>query len=275
MSNYETKEIKLTDVLSDSTFNCRGEIAPLDVLDLAKDIERNELQFPIIVQPWDKEEYKYRIIAGHRRFAAFKVLKRDAIPAMVKHGLSEVQASLLNLNENLKRKDLNILEEARAVARLYRLGLTQDIVALELNMSRSWVQVRVALLDLPGDIQKEASLGHLNQYQIKQLAAMRTKDQQYEAVQKIKNAKLRGERGVDVGKKPHEQPFKKKRRSKTQVQEMIDHLIDSLGYGLHVRTLAWANGEINSVELFLDIKHFAKENGVGYKMPLNLEKELG
>lgn len=273
MSNYETREIPLQDIFSDSVFNCRGEIAPLDVIDLAKDIERNTLQFPITVQPWEKEDYKYRIIAGHRRFAAFKILNCKTIPAMIKEGLSEVQASLLNLNENLKRKDLNILEEAKAVNRLHRLGLTQDVIALELNMSHSWVQVRVALLKLPQDIQKEASLGHLNQYQIKQLASMKSQNQQYEAVRKIKNAKLRGERGIDVGKKPHEKPFQRKRRSKTQVQEMMDHLMGSIGHNLAVRTLAWANGAISSVELFIDIKRFAKENGIEYKMPLNLEKE--
>lgn len=275
MKNYEIKEIELSKIYNDSEFNCRGSILPMDVVDLAKDIELNGLQFPIAVQPANDtqdgipEDFDFRIIAGHRRYVAFKVLKRTTIPAMIKIGLDEVQARLINLSENLKRKELNILQEAKAVSRLKDFGMTQEAIGIELGMSRTWVQVRFALLDLPDDIQEEAAAGILNQYQIRQIQSLKEPTRQYEAVRKIKTARLHGEKNIDVGKKSQESPFKKKRQSKTAVQEMMSHISDSIGFGLHTRVLAWANGEINTAELYFDISHYARDYNIDYKIPIS------
>src|SRR5690606_1891994 len=116
----------------------------------------------------------------------------DVIPCMVKSGLDEVQARILNLGENLKRKDLNILQEARAISHLHEFGVPRDHVAAELGVSSGWVQTRYYLLELPEDIQEECAAGVINQAQIKQLYTLRDKpDQQFEAVKKIKDAKAR------------------------------------------------------------------------------------
>ena len=116
-NEYEVNEIGLNRIWSDNEFNCRGVILPMDVIDLVKDIEKNGLQFPIAIQPEteieEKVNYDFRIIAGHRRFQAYKVLKKDTIPAMIKTGLNEVQARLLNLGENLMRQDLIFFKKLR------------------------------------------------------------------------------------------------------------------------------------------------------------------
>jgi len=280
INEYTVQDIEINKIWSDDDFNCRGTIIPMDVIDLVKDIDRNGLQFPIAVQPIkdaaprlclgdEVPNFDFRIVAGHRRFQAFKILKKDTIPVMVKVGLSEVQARLLNLGENLKRKALNILQEARAIERLRDLGLNRRQVGEELGVSTSWVQVRYNLLDLPQDIQEEAAAGMINQYQIKQLFELRgNKEAQFEAVIKIKKARLRGEKSVSVGKTPLQDPFKKKRQPKNVVQDMISHLSNGIGYGLHTRVLAWANGEISSAELFSDIAQYAEEHDIDYKSPL-------
>lgn len=270
MTDYQVLEIPIEKIYSDDDFNCRGPIAYLDVADLAKDIDRNGLQFPITVQPRVNldipSNYDFRIIAGHRRFAAFKVLKKTTVPAMVRQNLSELQARLLNLSENLKRQELNIVQEASAVKKLRDLGLTQETIATELGMSRGWVQVRFNLLDLPTAIQAEAAAGMLNQAQVKQIYSLPTETDQYEAVKKIKESKLRGVRGIDVGKKPAEKPFVKKRQSKTNVQDMIEHIGKHLGFSLTTRALAWANGEISSADLYFDIKLEMEKLGKPYDL---------
>ncbi len=275
MNEYEVQDIKLDRIWSDDDFNCRGIIVPMDVIDLVKDIDRNSLQFPICVQPISDvksenipEGFDFRIVAGHRRFASFKILKKDTIPTMIKTKLSEIQARLLNLGENLKRQALNILQEALAIERLRDLGLNRRQVGEELGVSTSWVQVRYNLLDLPEIIQEEAAAGFLNQSQIKELSGLLNKNAQFEAVKKIKEARLRGEKSVSVGKTPTQDPYKKKRQPKNVVQEMISHISSGIGYGLHTRTLAWANGEISSADLFFDIQQYAEEHNIEYKIPL-------
>ncbi len=274
LNEYTVIEIPLDQIWSDDAFNCRGSIAPIDVVDLVKDIAKNGLQFPIAVQPIndvkirDSTDALFRIVAGHRRFQSFKILKKDTIPVMIKVGLTEVQARLLNLGENLKRKALNILQEALAIERLRTLGLNRRQVGEELGVSTSWVQVRFNLLDLPDVIQQEAAAGILNQQQIKELYGLEGKDEQCEAVKKIKNARLRGEKSVSVGKTPAQDPFKKRRQPCNVVQDMMNHMGSTVGHGLHTRVLAWANGVINSAELFFDIQRYAKENDLEYKVPL-------
>lgn len=274
ITDYTTLSIPVAFIWSDDDFNCRGHIAPIDVVDLVKDIEQHGLQFPIAVQPITNnpnapKDTRFRIVAGHRRFAAFKVLGKETIPAMIKISLNELQARLVNLGENLKRQNLNILQEAKAIERLRKLGLNRRQVSEELGVSSSWVQVRFNLLDLPELIQEEAAAGMLNQYQVKELFSLKTEEEQFAAVKKIKMARERGEKGISVAKPPQEDPFKKKRQPKNVVQDMINHLGETIGFGLYTRTLAWANGEISSMELYFDIKKYADEHGINYIVPIS------
>ncbi len=274
LNEYSVTEISLDRIYSDPIFNCRGQIVPLDVLDLVKDIEKNGLQSPIAVQPvcdvtdLPGEDYDFRIVAGHRRFAAFKILKKDTIPVMIKVGLTEVQAKLINLGENLKRQDLNIVQEANAIEHLRKLGLNRRQVGEELGVSTTWVQVRYNLLDLPKPIQDEVAAGMINQYQVKEIYSLDSREQQFEAVKQIKDAKLRGEKGISVGKKPKDNPYKKRRQPVNIVRDMMTHLGETVGHGLYTRTLAWANGDINTAELYMDIRREAESKGVDYKIPI-------
>jgi ParB/RepB/Spo0J family partition protein len=282
-NNYEVHEIPMAEIHSDQGFNCRGFIAPMDVHSLAKDIDQNGLQFPIAVQPAEEiagelpDGKCYRIVAGHRRHRAFEILRRDVIPAMIKRGLTEVQARVFNLSENLQRAELNILQEAKALLKLKELGLVQEAAAEAVGRTRSWVQIRYNLLELPEVIQEEAAAGLLNQAQIKQIYGLKgtsddptkVQEAQFAAVRAIKNALLRGEKGISVAKKPEADPYKKKRRAKNEVQDMIHHIGKSgPGFGFATRCLAWANGEINTAELYLEIKHQCQEIGKSYVIPV-------
>lgn len=276
MNDYTVHNVALDDIHLDNGFNCRGVILPMDVVDLAKDIKINGLQFPIAIQPAHDvkdglpDGKMYRIVAGHRRFMALKINDESHIPAMIKSGLTELRARLVNLSENLKRAALNIVQEAGAVNSLRSLGMTQENIAEALGMSRTWVQIRLHLLKLPEDIQAEAAAGFLNQYQIRELYSLDTNEQRYVAVRKIKDARQRGERGVSVGKTAKEDPYKKRRQPKNCIQDMMDHLGNTVGFGLHTRALAWANGDINSAELFFDIKSYAEENNLEYLIPTSM-----
>ncbi len=257
---YQTILIPLSDVYSDDDFNCRGPIAPIDVAELAQDIQLNGLQFPITVQPSEDVDHEipcpWRIIAGHRRYKAFEVLGRDGkefwlIPAMVRRGLSEIQARVLNLGENIKRKDLNILQEAKALEKLYEAGVPRDHVAKLLSKSSGWVQNRYALLSLPEDIQQECANGIINQQQIKQLYSLRHDPlKQYEAVKLIKAARARGQKIKHVGKRKKTSTNTKKARGRNECFDMIEIVVPAVGYGIHTRALAWAAGEITTEEFF-------------------------
>jgi ParB/RepB/Spo0J family partition protein len=289
LDQYQVQAIPMNEIFSDDQFNCRGTISVVDVQELASDIKLNGLQFPICVQPaadvhgYIPEGKKYRIIAGHRRHRAYMILeKTDAkyklIPAMVKTGLTEIQALIHNLNENIKREALNILQEANALRRMKELGLGQEDAALAVGKTRSWVQIRYTLLELPEVIQQEAAAGILNQQQIKQIYSLPSDDDRYAAVRKIKQALENGQKGLAVGKKPEQDPYKKKRRQRNEVQEMMHYIAKEtpIGYGLVTVMAGWCNGDASTAALYLAISEECKKRGVPYQIPVEeLNKVAG
>ena len=189
----EISNVPLGHIFADSSFNSRGFIAPIDVVELAKEIEKNGLQQAISLKPLENgdsknPEHKYKVIAGHRRFKAFEVLKRETIPAAINRNISETDALILNLTENLHRKDLNILQEARALERLKMTGFSYNEVAVIINKSNTWVRIRFQLLELPDAIKEAAAAGYFNQTQIKELHQLGDYKKQIEAAKKIKEA---------------------------------------------------------------------------------------
>ena len=279
-SQYLVIDALMAELYHDDTFNCRGSIAPMDVADLAKSIDKNGLQFPITIQPVEdvasetlraelvSRGIKWRIIAGHRRHKACKVLSWQQIPAMVRRGLTEAQARILNLSENFDRKDLNIMQEAKALEALEAAGVPRDTVAREINKSSSWVQVRYYLLRMPKEIQEEAAAGLLNQYQIKQLYSLETPEQMYDAVKKIKEAKAKGEKPADVGNRKAKSTDTKKERKRGEIFDMMEVIQKNIGNGRDTRALAWASGEITTAEFFADIARIAEEQGKKFLPPM-------
>lgn len=268
--SLETRDLPVARILDDASFNCRGQITPYSVADLARSIQDHGLQFAISVQPianagyaeipinpQDDLPYEYRTVAGHRRLMAFRILKRDTIPCTIRPDLDEKKARILNLIENFQRENLNILQEALALKHLMEAGVPRETVAKEIGMSGGWVQNRFYLLQLPEEIQQEAAAGLISQFQIKQLYSLGNKELQFEAVKKLKDAKAKGETAPFVGKRKPKSVTIKKERKRDEIFQMIDLLAESIGYGLHTRSLAWASGEISTYDLLVDVQ---KEN---------------
>lgn len=254
------KEINITDILIDDNFNCRGAFTPFDVADLAKSIERDGLLQPVVVCELPAAEQaaiqkQYKLIAGFRRTYAHKVLKKPTIFATITGFMTGADARVLNLKENIDRKDLNMLQEAQALKALKDAGVPQEDIAIRLGVSRGWVQNRFCLLDLPEPIQKDAAAGVLTQYQIKTLAG-KSEDMQYSLVKKIKEAKEKGERTDVIITRAKPKNYERKRRQPHEQQEMLDVLLDTVGSCLATRILAWVLGNVSDLELLEDIKKF-------------------
>lgn len=118
--------------------------------DLAKSISAQGLLQPIILRPKDSI---FEIVAGHRRFEACKKLRWQAVPAIIKE-LDDKAAFEISLIENLQRKTLTILEEARAFKRY-----TEDFgwggaaeLSRTIGRSEAYISHTISLLGLPEEI---------------------------------------------------------------------------------------------------------------------------
>ena len=161
--DYIIYDIDMSEIQHDDEFNCRGKIAPFDVMDLVPDIKARGLDTPILLKRTPEGPKKFKIIAGHRRHAACKMLQWLKIPARIKEKLQPLEENIINLTENLKRQNLNMVQEARGLIAFKKFKWTEAMIAEKVGMSRGWVQVRLMLLDLPLDVQAQAAAGLMNQ----------------------------------------------------------------------------------------------------------------
>lgn len=116
---------------------------------LAASIKSNGLLQPIIVRPVSGVDKQFEIIAGERRWRAFKMLGNDFIPAIVVQA-SDEHSGMCALIENVHRTDLNPMDRALAVLKLSEeFSLTHDKLAQKLSLDRSTVTnlLRLAELD--------------------------------------------------------------------------------------------------------------------------------
>lgn len=119
--------------------------------DLVASIKEHGILQPLVVSPGT--EGRYELIAGERRFRAAIIAEFPTVPAIVRTA-TEQQKLELAIIENVQRRDLNPIEEARAYVRLREeFGLTQDEVGIRVGKSRPQVGNIIRLLELEPEIQ--------------------------------------------------------------------------------------------------------------------------
>lgn len=281
-------DLPIDEVYADPLFNCRGmDITPATVIDLAEDIRRNGLHQPILVRPNPdlKSKFKYVVIAGHRRHTACKFIGLTTIKAFIKEGLDEGQAYVLNLTENLKRVELNITQEAQAIARMYGLGYVDRQIREMLDVSFQWLKVRKDLLTLPPEVRQEAADGNLSQAHITELARLaeeKSPEEVIKAAAKIRDRKLKVDKKLEKVDTPEEILAKEasrvsedsvKFRSNSDIDKMQDLLMDVFkGTNMAARAIAWIRSQITSLEFLEDVKREAGYMGIEFEIP---EEYLG
>ena len=261
LEQYQAYSIPVAAIYYDADFNCRGEFTLQSVKELADSIaEAGRLICPVAVQPWIENGFQYRLIVGHRRFKAVTVfLKWTEIPAYVCEGLSDREARMLNFVENLQRKSLNVLEEARAIQNLFPEGVSVREAARELKQPTRWVWIRRQLLRMPEAIQQKAAAGLLSQWNLETLAGIESADEQIAAADKIAEARSRGKGKFLPGLN---KAYKRRRsvRPREEINRVIERLLAAGINGQPPRVAAWCAGHISDEELWKEIEAAAPES---------------
>ena len=261
------------------TGNCRGNISPLDVVDLAKSIEKSGLLQPIIVRPRLESTpsgFDYEVVAGHRRHKACQVNNMEMVSCLIKLNINDFEARTINAVENIKRKALNMLQEANTVRHYYEAGWNRSDIAKELDVSPGWVQVRCMILELPLDIQEAIAAGIFTQTQIRDLHGLKNKDHQYLAARKIKEARERGDHlTVESKLRVAKNPNAKRARKRNELFLMQDEIYKAIGNNLATRALGWAAGEVSDMDFYCSLKEYCDDHDMPYSIPeFDFDKEL-
>ena len=156
--------------------------------ELALSILQYGLLHPIIIRI---RESHFEIISGIRRYLACKKLRWKKIPCHVIE-VSDKDSFEISLVENIQRKNLNPIEEARAF-KVYTTdygwgGLSE--LAQKISKSPSYVSKRMSLLELPTEIMDEISKSNISPSAAEELIYVKNHATRHEMAIEIVNNDL-------------------------------------------------------------------------------------
>lgn len=168
------------------SFTLRLRHSELD--QLASSIKQKGLLQPIVVR---SKEAKFEIVAGNRRYNACKMLRWRKITCHVVE-LDDKEAFEVSLTENVQRKTLNPLEEARAFKTYvsdFGWGGVSDL-AIRLGKSASYITKRIRLLELPSDVLDSITESVIGTSIAEELCSVKEKSKQSELAEMISRRHL-------------------------------------------------------------------------------------
>ena len=197
--------IPLEDIIP-NRFQPRLAFDDKELNNLANSIIKYGVIQPIIVRNVGE---KYEIIAGERRYKASKVAGLKKIPAIVNNTDDNTSAEMALL-ENLQRKNLTVIEEAKSYKKLIDRGFTQELIASKLSISQSTIANKIRLLNLPKSVQDALLYNKISERHARCLLSINNDELKEELLNKIISNKLTVKQTEDevsliVNNKPKEE----------------------------------------------------------------------
>ena len=185
-NNDEVTLIHLEDIIP-NRFQPREVFDERALKELAVSIKEHGVIQPIIVR---NVNGKYEIIAGERRYKASALAGLTKIPAIIRN-LDDKESSKVALLENLQRKNLNPIEEARTYQKILEIDdLSQVELARTMGKSQSSVANKIRLLSLPEEIQEAILQEKISERHARALLNIDDKEKQMNMLNKIIETKM-------------------------------------------------------------------------------------
>lgn len=131
----------------------RKEFAGAALQELADSIREHGVIQPIIVRISQHLAGAFEIIAGERRWRASAIAGRKTIPALVVENVDDQKSFVLATLENVARRDMKPIEEARAYAAIVDMGKSIADVAKMVGKAPFAIAWRLELLNLAPEFQ--------------------------------------------------------------------------------------------------------------------------
>lgn len=188
--NPETKDevvqLYLDDIIP-NRFQPREVFDEKALKELAVSIKEHGVIQPIIVR---NVNGKYEIIAGERRYKASALAGMTRIPAIIRN-LDDKESSKVALLENLQRKNLNPIEEARTYQKILEIDqMTQEELAKTMGKSQSSVANKLRLLSLPDEVQDALLKEQISERHARALLNVTDAKKQSDLLKKVINNKM-------------------------------------------------------------------------------------
>lgn len=127
-----------------------------DLTELKESIKAHGVMQNLTVVPDEGDGDGYKILIGHRRFAASEGILEE-LPCVVAKGLTDREQVGIMLCENMQRSDLTYLEQAHGFQMMLDLGETVETISEKTGFSKATVKHRLAINELDSKALEEAN----------------------------------------------------------------------------------------------------------------------
>jgi len=152
--NNDIRDINILE-LEENPFQPRIDINLHSLEELITSIEQNGLLQPIVVTKLD-DNTNYTIIAGHRRYEAYKIMGEKKIKCSILKDITDKDLAVLSLTENIMRENLHPFENAIAIKNILDKQIvgSQNKLAAYVGKSKGYVSKLMNILKLPTSVIK-------------------------------------------------------------------------------------------------------------------------
>ncbi len=158
------------DVIRPGSQQARRRFDPDSLAELASSIRESGVVQPIVLRT---RVWGFELLAGERRWRAAQQAGLHQIPALVRDDLSDTEAFVLGLIENLQRESLSPMETAAGMKRLGEVfELTHEQIGKRIGKSREYVSNYLRLLNLAPEVATLVNEGHLHLGHAKVIAGL-------------------------------------------------------------------------------------------------------
>lgn len=209
----------------------RTEFSQEEIENLAQSIKDKGILQPLVVT--EISENKYQLIAGERRLRAAKLAGLSTVSVVIKNGITDQDKAELALIENIQRQNLNPIERAKGFAELqHKFNITQEVIAQQLDISRSAVANTLRYLKLPEKVQNALATGDITEGHAKIIAGLDNPELQEQVLDNIINNALNVRQTAKVVKK---EPDNVQNQVSSEVKQWISQLSQTIHNKVEVR----------------------------------------
>lgn len=234
----EITTIKLSQIRPDS-LQPRKIFQDAQIDDLAESIKKYGLLQPILVK---KQDDRYIIIAGERRYRACKKLGLEYVEVIIK---DDENAMLISLIENIQRENLTALEEAVAIQNIKdKYKCTHEELSKLLGKTRVYITNKLRILNADEYTKKLLSDNNITEGHARALLGQRDVKKRQELARKILTKGL-SVRQVEKSIRVESEKSSDKDIQKEELyKDLIDMLEEKLCTKISINSIDSENGSI-------------------------------
>lgn|SRR5574344_81718 len=150
--------------------------------ELAASIKEHGIIQPLVLR---RIGDKFEIIAGERRYKAATIAGLTEVPAIISN-MDDNKSAEIALVENVQRKNLNSLEEAKSYKKILdKEYMTQEELAKKMGISQSSIANKLRLLNLPEEVQEALMNDKISERHARSLLQLSDSEAQLNLLHKI------------------------------------------------------------------------------------------